>query len=224
MRWIWILAALPLLAQTPAASPREVMRAAMEKQREAARKQTESIRKQAENLGVSLGSASGEGSVAEDPAAMKDPAPVRAASDIPCDPLADEAISPIIEAAARAQTLAPKLIRAVIEQESGYRPCAVSPKGARGLMQLMPDTAQQLGVEDPFDARQNVDGGARYLKQLLDKYAGSLEQALGAYNAGPGTVDQVGGVPNIRETQDYVKAILQKIGATGSSTSRAPPK
>jgi soluble lytic murein transglycosylase-like protein len=212
MRWIWFLLAVGVsaLAQTPPAPPfpRDAMRAAMEKQQAAAARQRESIRKQAENLGVSLGSATVE---APDPAAVKDPPPVKSASDPACDALETEAIAPIIEAAAKAQTLAPKLIRAVIEQESAYRPCATSAKGAKGLMQLMPDTALQLGVDDPFDPQQNIEAGARYLKQLLDKYGGNLTQALGAYNAGPGTVDQAGGVPNIRETQDYVKAIMQKM-------------
>ncbi len=195
----------------------------MEKQQAAAAIQRESIRKQAENLGVALGGTAGEAPTAPDPGAVNAPAPVNTALDVPCDPLADGAIAPIIEAAARAQTLEPRLIRAVIEQESAYRPCAVSAKGAKGLMQLMPDTAQQLGVDDPFDPRQNVDAGAKYLKQLLDRYAGNLVQALGAYNAGPGTVDQAGGVPNIRETQDYVKAIIQKVGGAGSNPPAVPP-
>jgi soluble lytic murein transglycosylase-like protein len=100
----------------------------------------------------------------------------------------------------------------MIGQESAFRPCAVSAKGAEGLMQLMPETAAELGVADPFDPRQNLDGGARFLKQLLDKYKGDLPQALGAYNAGPKTVDESGGVPDLQETREYVDAILAKAG------------
>ncbi len=192
----------------------------MEKQRAAAATQRESIRKQAENLGVSL--ASTVMAAPPDPVAVKDPAAVKPASDTGCDALEAEVITPIIDAAAKAQTLAPKLIRAVIEQESAYRPCAQSVKGAKGLMQLMPDTAQQLGVEDPFDPQQNVLAGAKYLKQLLDKYGGNLTQALGAYNAGPATVDQAGGLPNIRETQDYVKAIMQKMSGSENDLPMLP--
>jgi soluble lytic murein transglycosylase-like protein len=128
-----------------------------------------------------------------------------------CDPIADPVVAPIIESAAKAHDLQPKLIRAVIEQESGLRPCAVSATGAEGLMQLMPDTAERLGVNDPFDAAQNIEAGAKYLKDLIDKYKGDLAQALGAYNAGPGAADQAGGIPEIPETRDYVDAILKKL-------------
>jgi soluble lytic murein transglycosylase-like protein len=100
------------------------------------------------------------------------------------------------------------LLQAVVSQESGARPCAVSPKGAMGLMQLMPDTAAQFGVKDPFDPRQNIDSGAKLLKQLLDRYQGNIAMALGAYNAGPARVDAAGGVPPIQETLRYVQAIL----------------
>ena len=81
-------------------------------------------------------------------------------------------------------------------------------------MQLMPETATQLGVHDPFDPKENIEAGAKYLRQLLDKYKGDMAQALGAYNAGPSTVDQSGGVPAIPETKDYVDAILKKLGIT----------
>jgi soluble lytic murein transglycosylase-like protein len=91
------------------------------------------------------------------------------------------------------------------------RPCAISAKGAQGLMQLMPDTAQQLAVLDVFDPKENIEAGAKYLKQLIDKYKGDLKLALGAYNAGPTTVDQAGGIPDIQETKDYVEAILKRL-------------
>ena len=115
------------------------------------------------------------------------------AVEAPCDPLPSEKVGLLIANAADAQKLQPNLLRAVIERESGYRPCAVSAKGAKGLMQLMPGTAGDLAVRDPFDPKENIEAGAKYLKQLIDKYKGNLSQALGAYNAGPSAVDQAGG-------------------------------
>ena len=103
------------------------------------------------------------------------------------------------------------LIRAVINQESGNRPCAVSSKGAQGLMQLMPATADELGVADPFNAKQNVEAGTKLLKQLLAKYNGDVSLTLAAYNAGSGRVDRDGGVPAIPETLSYVTQILAKL-------------
>ena len=101
-----------------------------------------------------------------------------------------------------------KLVRALIRQESGFNPTIVSKAGATGLMQLMPATAQSLGVTDAKDPVQNVDGGVRYLKSLMKKYNGNLILSLAAYNAGPGAVDKYGGVPPYKETQNYVKNIL----------------
>lgn len=104
----------------------------------------------------------------------------------------------------------PDFLDSIIHQESGYNPNAVSRKGARGLMQLMPDTAQQLGVRNSFDPAENVQGGAAYLRQLLDLYHGDAQKALAAYNAGPGRVQQYKGVPPYRETQAYVARIIRE--------------
>lgn len=129
-----------------------------------------------------------------------------------CEPLPEEKIAPIIETAAKNQKLPAKLLRSVAAQESGFRACAVSKKGAKGLMQLMPATAEELDVEDPFEPAENLEAGAKYLRQLLDKYAGDVAMALAAYNAGPGAVEEAKGVPAIQETRDYVKEIMEKVG------------
>ena len=122
-----------------------------------------------------------------------------------------ESLQPIIQEAASRTGLAPELIDAVIKAESGYRTNAVSRVGAQGLMQLMPGTARSLGVSNPFDARQNVLGGAEYLSKQITHF-GSVEKALAAYNAGPGAVQKFGGVPPYAETQRYVRKILNDAG------------
>ncbi len=104
--------------------------------------------------------------------------------------------------------LDPKLVDLVIRMESGYHPYVVSPKGAQGVMQLMPYTASLYGVKNAFDPVENISGGVRYLKDLLARYNSDLSLALAAYNAGPGAVDKHGGVPPYQETRKYVSAIL----------------
>lgn len=214
MRFVLLLLVSSALAQTPVppetppskspavANPQLPMREALEKQKASIARQQLSIHRQAQLAGATM--------VPEDP-----PEPV-------CDAIGDPVIAPLIEGAANAHRLAPALIRAVIEKESAFKPCAVSRKGALGLMQLMPATAEQLGLRDVFDPKGNIDAGTKYLKQLLDKYGGDLAKALGAYNAGPTTVDQAGGTPDIPETQEYVSAIMKKLDPTRTVQPSTP--
>ncbi len=126
------------------------------------------------------------------------------------------AIDQAIEAAARKHNVDPNLVRAIIKVESGGNPSAVSRKGAMGLMQLMPATARELNVSNPFDPKQNVDAGVRHLKGLLDNFRGDLNLTLAAYNAGEGAVLRNGGVPPFSETRSYVRRITSLYGRGGN--------
>ena len=124
-----------------------------------------------------------------------------------------------VQAIAREHGVSPALIEAVIRTESGFDPGAVSPKGAAGLMQLMPKTASALGVADRFDPRESIRGGVRHLRYLLERYRGSVVLALAAYNAGEGAVDAHRGVPPYPETQQYVRSVLRRAGLADSLAS-----
>jgi soluble lytic murein transglycosylase-like protein len=207
--FLWILFAGAALAQTAApppsadktaapAKPAETFQSAMEKQRAAIAIQREAVRKQSEMAVQWHAHSQAMPSGIEAPAAD-------------CDPIADVELTPLIDRAAQQHQVDTKLLRGVIEQESGFRPCAISAKGAKGLMQLMPVTVEQFKVDDVFDPQQNIEAGATFLRQLLDKYKGDFKLALAAYNAGPGNVDKTGGIPDIKETQDYVEGIMKRM-------------
>jgi soluble lytic murein transglycosylase-like protein len=182
----------------PPAKPAETFQSAMEKQRAAIATQREAARKQRDLAVPWMFSA---------PLAT----PGIETPDAECDPIAEGELTPLIDGAAQQHQVEPKLLRGVIEQESGFHACAISSKGAKGLMQLMPATIEQFKVGDVFDPKQNIEAGATYLRQLLDKYKDDVKLALAAYNAGPVAVDKTDGIPDIKETQDYVEGILKKM-------------
>ena len=215
---------LLLLAQDPPPSAppvpttvRDKMAASTEKQRESAKRQTKAL-----GLHTDEEPAVFFTTPWPRPQPILPPAPAPTAqpasySNRHCDPMNPAELEPIVMTAARREQVPPDLLRAVIRQESAGYPCAVSRQGAAGLMQLMPSTARQFAVRNALDPRQNVDGGAKLLRQLLDRYPGDLASALAAYNAGPTPVDQHGGVPPYPETQNYVQQILGWL--TGQATA-----
>ena len=138
--------------------------------------------------------------------------PVSRAAVANCPPLPPTEVDALIGEAAARETLDSNLLRSVMRQESGFRPCAISDKGAMGLMQLVPATAEQFGLRNPFSPVENVAAGAKFLKQLLTRYNGDQTLALGAYNAGPAAVDSAHGVPQFSETVEYVNRILSFLG------------
>ncbi|HMK23459.1 MAG TPA: lytic transglycosylase domain-containing protein [Terriglobales bacterium] len=171
------------------------------------------------------------------PPNLKPMPPVAGSAAAPVPVAQPKAATPIdlshtVNAAGERYRLDPDFINSVIHAESGFKVHAVSPKGAQGLMQLMPQTASKLGVPNAFDPEANVDGGTRYLRELLEKYNFDLVKALAAYNAGPHRVDQYHGVPPYRETRHYVASIVrdfnrkklaqQKVAKTASAKAQAP--
>ena len=118
----------------------------------------------------------------------------------------------IFEAAGLRYGLSSDLLKAVAKAESGFRPDATSPAGAMGIMQLMPGTAKSLGITDPYDPEQSIMGGAKYLREMLDRFGGDVHFALAAYNAGPENVAKYGGIPPFDETQNYIKTIFEYLG------------
>ncbi|MCI6158647.1 MAG: lytic transglycosylase domain-containing protein [Selenomonadaceae bacterium] len=162
---------------------------------------------------IDKGSGGTQGVPARHPSAQARPAqdsaaPSMAAPAIDADlPPANPTLSNLIQEAAQKYQVDPKLVSAIAEVESGGNPSAISPAGAIGVMQLMPGTAEGLGV-NPYDERQNIEGGAKYLRQMLDAFGGDVRKAVAAYNAGPQAVKEYGGVPPYRETQNYVNKVL----------------
>lgn len=154
--------------------------------------------------------ASAQASTVEAASAPAPPQPVVPVVSAPA------ALDRMVQETAEKHNVDPELVRAVISTESNWNASAVSSKGAQGLMQLVPGTAHQLGVGNAFDPAQNVDAGVRYLGMLLQRYNGDLKLALAAYNAGPSIVDRFGGVPNFRETRNYVEKVTSTYFRPGS--------
>jgi soluble lytic murein transglycosylase-like protein len=140
----------------------------------------------------------------------------RPALSIDRDGIDRDGIERIVHEAADRHNVDPALVRAVIETESNWNPSAISRKGAVGLMQLMPTTAQRFGASDFYTPQQNVEAGVKYLKTLLERYDGNLDLALAAYNAGEGAVDRAHGIPRFRETRDYVQKVQNAYFRPGS--------
>lgn len=212
MRFVLLfLVSLPLLLpQTPSppppGQPPPLMQQAIEKQRASIRKQADAVHGFKDSPSHSFFAVPWP-----PPPPLPESRDIALAQPADCDPIPQTQLQPMIDSAARKERLQPSLLHRVMEQESAFKPCAESPKGAMGLMQLMPATASALAVADPWNPLQNIAGGAHYLRQLLDRYGGDLKLALSAYNAGPARVDSEGKVPPIPETQNYVNSILSRL-------------
>jgi len=199
------------------------MQASIEKQKESVRHQTGAPAAAAGAANTLAGAATRTSFFTVEWPQPPNFAALLAAPPADCDPLPRTQVDELVNAAATQQGLKPELIRAVMEQESGFKPCAESAKGASGLMQLMPSTADELHVDDVFDPAQNVSAGAKLLKALLDKYGGDTRLALSAYNAGAQRVEQNGGIPDIPETRDYVSSILSRLSAEAAAPKPVSP-
>lgn len=204
MCWLTIL----LLSQAP--DPYEALRESMGKSIAA---QRESVRKQALAVHRLADSEPGFFTVPWPQQQMTPVAAVASSGPI-CDPIPPAQLTPLVRAAAMKSGLPELLLDSVIRRESAARPCAVSSAGAMGLMQLMPETAADLGVADPFNPQESIDAGSRFLRDLLDRFGGDLTLALGAYNAGPHRIERYGGLPPFAETRNYVQSILSRMAAT----------
>ena len=204
-------AAPPVTNEALPTEPKEVAPVAMAptKMQSALDKQRASVRKQAGDWLSTSDSGLNDGFLIPFPKAPL-PAASSIAYQILCDPMPDAELERLVQSSAALQKVSPKLVRAIIMQESGGRPCAVSNKGAEGLMQLMPEVQREMSVGNPFDPAQSVEGGVRLLKTLLDRYAGNVPKALAAYNAGAGAVDRAGGIPAIAETTNYVNQVVRR--------------
>jgi len=159
-----------------------------------------------------------------EPAPADQPSPLQAASTKSAATIPALPLNQVVDSASATYHLDPDLVNSVIHAESGFNAHAVSPRGARGLMQLMPGTATQLGVNDAFDPQVNVAGGSRYLRELLERYNFDLVKALAAYNAGPRRVEQYQGVPPFRETRAYVARIVHEYNTKKIAQEKAAAK
>lgn len=206
--WINLAGAYARLqAQTPASpSQQTAAQDAVAKQQAAISLMQESIARQRTSVQQQMGQSTRSFFILPPPAPMEG---LTAGAGFPgCAPLNDSEVRSLASQAATREGLDADLLIKVMQQESGFLPCAVSPKGAMGLMQLMPSTAEQFGVKDTFDPLENVGAGARFLRELLSRYNGDVFKAVSAYNAGPGRVDSADGIPQIPETINYINRIL----------------
>jgi len=208
-RLVLLLAGAALGCAQPPANFEESVRAAMAP---GVAQQRAAVQKQAATVSKTISAAAGS-------SFFTVPFVKTEAGTADCDPLPKAELNSLIESASQKSGVDAQLVRAVIDQESGGRPCALSARGAEGLMQLMPETADDFDVQDAFDPKQNVEAGAKLLKSLLNRYNNDASLALSAYNAGATRVDEAGGIPPIPETTDYVAEILNKLNLVKAKTS-----